>query len=664
MQEPKYNVKIQCEFIKDAVIAKAEITEIVSNLFQCHVFLHTDKLLDINKVINQNATISVTVDTEIVRYFSGIIEIASFENVPNVISKKIENLLYIKIVPSVTRLNYQQRYKIYHEKTVQEIIQSVLKEAQISDYQFVLSNIENIKQQICVQYAESNWHFISRLLEQNGIFYYFQHKENSDKLIMANDSLIGDKLKNNLKIITRSSENLYQVNGLVNVSVQQTLGYKTVNFKSYNDQTVEVIKSTVNESQSNWKIGVSNFYDNIYSTKQFGDFLAKIELINRNATVTKLSGMSYCPSLYPGAIVPIDGSITETHNGNFFIISVKHYINQLENYNEMPVYHNLIEAIPQNTQFKPQNVHTKSRIYGCQTATVVGPEKEEVYCDKDSRVQIKFHWSNDDDKPCWVRTSQTMAGAKFGSLVIPRIGMEVLVEFVNGDPDQPLIIGCLYNGTHLPPENYTQTKNISTFYSNTIKGKGYNELRFNDQNKSEEIFIHAQKNFNKIIEDSITETLNYGSKHVKLESQNGAIEHTVLIKKGNNKVTINDGDYTVQIDKGNQKITLSNGNRKITLSNGNLSIDVTGSIELKASNDIKLEASSINIKAKNSVNVNASSYKLSATSASLKSSSSMKIDGSQTSISGSMSLKLDSSISTSISASAIVKVSGGIIKLN
>ncbi|MBR1943944.1 MAG: type VI secretion system tip protein VgrG [Alphaproteobacteria bacterium] len=646
----KYNVYLICEYINDVIVARADIIESISALFRCNIFIYTEKQIDISKIVNQKATICIQIDNDISRYFSGIIDYASFENVPNVISKKVENLLYIRIVPTITRLNYITKYKIYHNKNIKDIIDGTLRDDKITGYKFIVNN-SNL-QELCTQYGESDLHFISRLMEENGMFYYFEHSKNNDNLVISNNNLSANKLDVNLKLIKSRHQLLDPEMGLINLSMSQELGYKSIKLKSYNLYYASVIGSSFYADSSNWKIGTSNYYDNLYLTNEAGNGIAQIMLDMHNGQSVKVNGSSYNPEIYPGAIITLSGSTTENHNGEFFLISVKHTINQMfiinNNYdtdNDIPIYQNSFEAIPQNITFKTPNIHKKNRIYGCQTATVIGPEDEEVYVDKDCRVKVRFHWCEYEDESCWIRVVQSFAGRKFGSIVIPRIGMEVLVEYIDGDPDQPIITGCLYNGLNKPPADYATKGTISTFYSNSIKSKGFNEIRIDDKGKEEEIYIHAQNNLNKLIENNVTETVSQGSRTITLESKNGSINNNLIIRDGNNNITVEQGKYTIKLDNGNQLIELSSSGLKI---------DIHGDINIKASNNINIEAQNINVKS--------SSSKVNSLSMSIESSI-YKLNCNSISQNASASINISSAIA-SINGSGTVKINGGVIKLN
>lgn len=593
-KQDNLDIQIKCSAIPEAVIIRAEITEAVSSLFSADIFLQTKKQISIEKLINSEASISLKLDKE-KRYFSGIIEQASFENIPTTISTRTDSILYIKLVPTLTRTVYTQKYRIFQELSVNDIILKVLKENSISNYKVSLNSKGKDKIEFCVQYGESDFEFISRLMETNGIFYYFEHTESADNLNILDISSSSKKVPVELKIRKSSTDATLTPDTAYNVSFLNSMGAKKIESLSYNYLKAEVIQSSSNTS-GKLNIGEKEFYDQLFLEKEVGNSISKTILEQENSLTKKLRGNSLNPFLSAGFILKIDGSETASHNGEFFITSVKHSINQITDDANTPIYSNSFTAIPSDIPFRPINTHKKPQIYGCQTATVTGTSGEEIFCDENARIKVKFHWDSrsqkDEKSSCWIRVAQTWAGNKFGSLIIPRINMEVLVEFVNGDPDQPIVTGCLYNGVNLPPGNYPKEKStVSGFYTNTVKEKGFNELRFNDKAKEEEIYIHAQKDVNSVIENSVTETLNEGSKTITLESKgDNPTEHSLTIKKGNNKITLNEGDYTVILDKGNQSITLKKGNQTITLSDGNLKIDVKGNISISSTKDISISA--------------------------------------------------------------------------
>jgi type VI secretion system secreted protein VgrG len=168
-------------------------------------------------------------------------------------------------------------------------------------------------------------------------------------------------------------------------------------------------------------------------------------------------------------------------------------------------YHNRFTAVAADVQWRPRRTLPRPRIRGIQTAIVTGPAGEEIHTDEHGRVKCQFHWDRlgtmDDHSSCWIRVMQTWAGNGWGTWILPRIGMEVIVSFVDGDPDRPVVTGCLYNGDNRPPYSLPEQKTKSTYKSNSsLGGGGYNEFRFEDKKGDEEIFTHAQRDYNEVVE--------------------------------------------------------------------------------------------------------------------------------------------------------------------
>lgn len=663
MSEDIYTIHVSNAVISNAVVIKAEIDENMSKLFQADVYLRIMEQIDIEKLLNTIATISIRIDEQNTRYFSGIVEQATFENIVSTSETDNGNILYIRILPTLARTKYTKKYRSFQEYTAVDIIHNLLKENGITNTQTNLGNLERTKRTFCVQYGESDFHFLSRLMEEEGIFYYFEHENNKDVMQISDISSACKRIKTNLKVRKYSTNATITPDSVYNVSFSNSLGTKKVEAYSYSDQKSEVISGVYADARDKTKIGEKEVYDPLFCEKSIGNDITKIMLEEENSLTKKLIGNSYCPEMYAGSIFTISGSSTENHNGEFLTISVKHHINQIPDKTDTPIYYNSFVAIPSNVPFRPAQTHFKSRIFGCQTAIVSGTSGEEIFCDSNARIKVKFHWDSrtqqNDSSSCWIRTAQTWAGNNFGSLIIPRTGMEVLVQFINGDPDQPIVVGCLYNGVNKTLEYATESNTVSAFRTNTLQGgKGFNELSFNDKKDEEEIFVHAQKNMKLLIENSVQEVLKEGSLKIILEAQKDSVEYSLIIKKGKNTLTLNEGDYVVILDKGSQTITLKEGNQSITLSKGDLKIDVTGNIAIKATKDIRIEADgTVSIKSAKGVTMNTDA------SIDLKAKSDFKLDCTELVANAKSAIELIS-LSFKCDAKTSVQIDGLSVKIN
>jgi type VI secretion system secreted protein VgrG len=314
-------------------------------------------------------------------------------------------------------------------------------------------------------------------------------------------------------------------------------------------------------------------------------------------------------------------------------------------------YHNNFTCIPAGLPFRPRRLTPRPQVQGTQTAVVVGPSNEEIFTDKYGRVKVQFHWdregTNDADSSCWVRVGTIWAGKQWGAIHIPRIGQEVIVDFLEGDPDRPIIIGSVYNAEMMPPYKLPDKRTQSGIKSRSSAQGGednFNELRFEDKKDSEDIYFHAEKDFHRVVkhDDDLqvgnnqtikikkdrTEEVTEGNETISIKKGDrtvtvgkGADTHevkegdctvkvdkgkhtlkvkddrTVTVDQGNDVHQVKQGDRTVKIDMGKDSLTISQGDQKTKLDLGKIETEAMQSIEIKVGqNSIKLEQSGITIK--------------------------------------------------------------------
>ncbi|MDR2666892.1 MAG: type VI secretion system tip protein VgrG [Holosporales bacterium] len=660
IESHSFEVRVICSKIPDAIVITAEIGEKVSELPWCDVFLETKEDINVQELINLDASVSIKVHDSFTRYFVGIIEVASFENIP---FPAENNVLHIRIVPALFRMQHTQQFRSFQETSTKDIIQGLLKEYNL-DYALQLS--QNNTFPFCIQYGESDFRFLLRITEEAGAFFRIRHELSKNTIEFSDNSTSAKKISTKFKVIEKTNEAILPLDGAYGVRFRSSIGTGTFLVSSFKEANAEIVFGTSNDTSTPRKIGKKEYYDDIlFLEKTSGDKFAKNASESDNCTINLLTCYTYCPEIEPGTIFKISGSRTAVHNGEFFVISVKHFINQTLEGHNVPVYYNEVTAIPSDIQFRPPRLHHKNRIFGSQIAIVTGVTDEEIFCNEDFKIKVRFPWDsnapNDEKSSCWVRVAQTWAGHNFGALVTPGVGMRVVVVFLNGDPERPLVIGCVYDEVN-PPPPYQKT--VSTFLS-----RASNEIRFDDKTNEEEVFVHAQKDMSIVVENSVTETVNEGSKTIILESKKDPTLHSLVIKKGDKTVTLTEGDYSVILDKGNQSITLKKGNQTFVLSDGDFKIDVTGSVSIVASNDINLEArGEINVNSTKSTSINSKDsiivkamkdFTVNSTKTTLKSQSatevsclSMAMDAQTTCNISALSVKVEAKANLDISANA------------
>jgi type VI secretion system secreted protein VgrG len=299
-------------------------------------------------------------------------------------------------------------------------------------------------------------------------------------------------------------------------------------------------------------------YPGVYEKKADGDLLAKTRLQETQAFKSRVSGKSNCRCFATGSTVDVTDHYRKDMNKKWLMTAVYHQCTLGETYgsggsDEGFFYTNTFEAIPDTVPFRPVRVTPKPSVQGCQTAVVVGPKGEEIYPDKFGRVKVQFHWDREgqknEDSSCWIRVSHPWAGKGWGAMHVPRIGQEVIVDFLEGDPDQPIIVGRVYNADQTPPYALPDEKTKSTVKTESSKGGGgFNELRFEDLKGKEQVFIHAERNQDIRVKKDLFETVAEeshrkigkdhieeigGDKHLAVKGdQNEKVDGTVSLKAG------------------------------------------------------------------------------------------------------------------------------------
>ena len=293
-----------------------------------------------------------------------------------------------------------------------------------------------------------------------------------------------------------------------------------------------------------------------------GDRLARIRLQEQTVPAVVSQGSSGCREFSPGFRFTLQDHYRKELNQEYLLTAVRHVARQDDyeagsNGGDEFTYKNSFDCIPFSTPYRAPRITPQSVIQGCQTAKVVGPKGQEIHTDKYGRVKVQFHWDregkHDENSSCWIRVSHPWAGSGYGSVSIPRIGQEVIVEFLEGDPDRPIITGRVYNAEQMPPNGLPDAGMVSGIKSHsTPGGGGYNEMSMDDTKGKEKITIHAQHDLNETIENDLT----------------------IDVKSGNRKMTVDSGTNT-EIIKGNSSHTVQAGSRTVTVTGGDYSATST-----------------------------------------------------------------------------------------
>ena len=663
------------------------------------------KPVDISKLLGRRLTISLKPlknDGQI-RYFNGYIAEARNGGM----SPYGLECFYVVVVPGLWFLKKSSNCRIFKDKKVSQILSAVLKDDKISSV--VNCNVEDVKienkLEHCVQYNETDFDFVHRLMEEYGISYYFTHKDKEHEMILltASGKRPGDVPKSGFKEVEYiGSGSSTEPNTIRNWELRQQVTTDSFEQSDFNFASKKAFPEIIKPKDAiKAEDDQGEFKPETFKIREYGAVfddgvldphkLEKTKLDGSKSDVDKISASgisnvrlgahlaekeiayaeSECRGIHAGYEFKLTSKFQndKAHTGEFYVTSVNHYID-VGGYGGRRIqsgkrYTCSITSIPKETKYYPLRLTPKARIYGPQTAVVVSGKSDDeklIYTDQHGRVKICFFWDSLDDRArtdktvgseagkedvktktenlsCWVRVAQGWAGNKFGSFFLPRVGQEVIVEFLDGDPDRPIITGSVYNGMNLTPYKLNTHGAISTIKSETVSTDGkaaekvttFNEIRFNDTEESEQIFVHAGRAMDtRVLGDhreyvgcNMQLTVDGSNKDNKEKTDDDAVgNRDVNIVEGNDQLTLDKGNLVQQLKAGNHVLEIA-GQQYITIGDtltiktekaifihsGEEDIHIKStkkSIFVEAKESISLKAGAdINLDAGGSVNINA-----------------------------------------------------------
>ena len=485
-----------------------------------------------------------------------------------------------EIVPWLWFLDKRTNCRVYQNQNVQQIIEAVLGELGFNDYVFSLSE-EHAPMEYCVQYQESDFQFISRLMEQEGIFYFFEHLADKHILHIVDNAAAYQTLEDETLEHSSGSRGKQYINAWQH-KFQYCSGafaQTDFNFENPNHSLLTETPTSV-KLKNNAALELFDFPGNYRDTQQ-GQSLTRLRMQQEEMAYENIVAHSNIHQLELGRKFKLRSDENTADNRKQFVITrIDHYgfdgsyLDEKDQEDATSSYSNQFSCIPAAITFRSPCQIKKPRIDGVQTAVVVGKAGDEIYTDKYGRIKLQFHWdrygSKNEESSCWVRVATPWAGTKWGTLNIPRVGQEVVVTFVNGDPDQPLVIGGVYNSAHMPPVNLPDGKNYAGIKSRSAKGdsSSFNEMSIDDTKGSEQLKFHAQKDFNTTVGNNLSSAVTGNASY----NVDGDSSSTV---GGNATLTIQ-GNETASV-QGNQDASVQ-GNRSSTIA-GNLTENTAGKAE-------------------------------------------------------------------------------------
>jgi len=588
----------------ELVLHRYQGSESISAPFEFRVgMLSENAQIDIKGMLQTSATISLITGDGTTRYINGVWREIRHVEVGQENLSVYEGIL----VPSLWFLTLTSDCRIFQNMTVPDIVSKVLKGSGVTDFRLSLQKTYP-EREYCVQYRETNLNFVSRLLEDEGIFYFFEHKESAHTLVLADDPAAVEECPGQATAYFSLHQKSWdEEDGVTALEPCASVYTGKISLTDYNFETprTALLVSIGNDDEV-------YDYPGDYTERSDGERISRIRLEEKEVFQSRVTGGSRCRLFVPGYRFKLQEHFRDDANVDYTLVSIQHSASDVSYFaaskaDEPFSFANTFDAIPRATPFRPARSTPKPLIQGVQTALVVGKSGEEIWVDSYGRVKVQFYWDRlgqkDEKSSCWVRVSQIWAGKNWGWVSLPRIGQEVIVDFLEGDPDRPIITGRVYNADqqtpYALPDNQTQT-GIKTRSSKGGGSDNCNEIRFEDKKDSEELYVHAEKDMNTSVEHDDGQTVgNNRTIEVKgTHTETITKDTTIEIKEGNYSMTIDQGNETRTIKMGNQSITLNQGNQSTTLSIGNISVKCdVGSITMEAMQTITLKvgANSITI---------------------------------------------------------------------
>jgi type VI secretion system secreted protein VgrG len=561
--------------------------ERLGRLFEYRVeVLSEDIEIDFNDLLGENLTVRLTCpQQEQDRYFNGFVS-----GCRELSSQQVRYGRYeLTLRPWLWLLTRTADCRIFQDQSVPQMVKSIFSERGFSDFEDHLSG-DYSERGYCVQYRETDFDFISRLLEEEGIYYFFKHENGKHILVLA-DAVAGHESLGKIPYYPEGDHQEREVENIYDWSVSAQLQPGKVVLDDFDFEVpTKALLSTAPIKREHAQADYEIFdYPGEYTETDDGDHYSRVRIEELQARHQTGQGIGNDRTLSTGYLFTLDKLDRKDQNREYLITGA-HYTLVSNEYEssalgiDAPTYTCEFSVLDAQQPFRPERLTPRPLIRGPQTAIVVGPSGEEIYTDEHGRVKCQFHWDRysqaDETSSCWIRVSHGWAGKNWGMIALPRIGQEVIVEFLEGNPDQPIITGRVYNGDNQPPYDLPDEKTKSTIKSLSSKGGGgFNEIRFEDKKDDEQIFIHAQKDQDIRVLNDHKEWIG-NDRHLIVKN-----DRFERIENNTHLIVDNDHYEAVKGDK-HQKVT-GDHNGKV---DGSRSLNVGQDIQIKAGSNYALEA--------------------------------------------------------------------------
>ncbi|HUT32673.1 MAG TPA: type VI secretion system tip protein VgrG [Planctomycetota bacterium] len=561
--------------------------------------LSEDEEIDFDQIVGKNVTVRIETTKGVTRYVNGLV--SRFSQ-----SRRVGRLASYRatIVPWLWLLTRTSDCRIFQEMTVPDIVKQTFRDHGLTDFDDRLTTTYR-EWEYCVQYCETDFNFVSRLMEQEGIYYYFEHENGKHTLVLCDAPSTHQPFSGYDTISYRppgqATTDVEHIRDWHIEKVVQPGAYTHDDFDFKNPRKELEAQSKITRTHAASEFEIYNFPGQ-YTEFADGESYARIRIEEFGAQHEIASGSGDTRGVCTGCKFELEDYPRQDQCREYLVTSASLNAQSDEFVSgggTGSFFDCSFTAIPADKQYRPARVTPKPLMQGPQSAVVVGPAGQEIYTDPHGRVKVQFHWdrrsAGDETSSCWIRVVQAWAGKKWGTIFIPRIGQELVIDFFEGDPDQPFCAGRLYNGEATPPYDLPAEKTKSTIKSNSsMGGQGYNEIRYEDEKGEEQIYVHAEKDEDVRVENDSKEWIG-NDRHLIVE---GSQYEKVT---GSKHLHVVEDQFEKVVGDLHQTVT-TNHNEKIGQS---MSLEVGMKHDVKVGLSYKLKAMTIDLKADGQLNIEA-----------------------------------------------------------
>lgn len=586
MSDKKLNFLLNTPLGDDALIVESfSGTEEISRLYSYSVEAKSEKTsLSFDAMVGKVVTLIFMLSDNKKRYISG--HVRRFAQ-----PSRLDDLNHyqIEIVPWLWFLTQRSDCRIFQEKTAPEIIKEVFDAAGFSGKYEMKTTATYRKREYCVQYRETDFNFVSRLMEEEGIFYYFTHASDSHKLVLGDAPSAHKPLQPSGDVIYyRATEEEERRGAVMDFVAEHSVRSTKVSLRDFDFVKPSTDLMVMKNESDKYEL---YDYPGNYTERSDGEHYAKMRLEHHQSLVKLFSGTATERRFTTGSTFKLTEHPRSEYNATYMLTAVHHSGSQSD---ESETYQCGFECIPSDVPFRPQCNAVKPTIFGCQTAMVTGPSGEEIWLDKYGRIKVQFHWDRvgkkNETSSCWIRVARNWAGKNWGIAFHPRIGQEVIIQFIEGDIDKPIVTGSVFNEEQMPPYELPANSTQSTIKSRSSKDgtpDNFNEIRFEDKKGEEHFLIHAEKDHMIEVENDETHTVGHDRKKTVKNDETTIVEgnRTETVKK-DETITI-EGNRTEKVEKdesvsitGNRTESVEKDESVSITGNRSLSVDKNSTIDV------------------------------------------------------------------------------------